>query len=104
MNRTGFNPRARWDVPIKSNNHHQDNPEILDVPIEVKAEFKGGRVFPLSFTLSNKKYPIERITYNWQVHQGQAVVHYFAVISAEVIYQISFNNTSLGWRLEKILT
>lgn len=101
MNQNSFNPQARWDrfEPDKSD----FNPDVLNERIDVLVFFKNGRIFPKNFTWKNKEYPIETITYSWQEHSGQALISYFSVLCASQMYQISFNNSTFRWQIDKII-
>ncbi len=101
MHQNSFNPKARWDrfEPDKEALH----PDVLNEQIDVLAYFKHSRIFPKSFTWNNREYPVERITYNWQERFGQALVNYFSVFCANQLYQISFNNSTFRWQIDKIL-
>ena len=52
----------------------------------------------------DKEYHVETITYNWQEHLGQALINYFSVNCAGQMYQISFNNTTFRWQIDKIIS
>jgi len=101
MHQNSFNPKARWDrfEPEQAG----FDPEILNERIEVLALFKNSRIYPKSFTWNNKEYQIDSITYNWQQHLGQALVSYFSVLCSGQIYQISFNNTTFRWQIDKLI-
>jgi hypothetical protein len=101
MNQNSFSPKARWDrfEPDKTG----FNPDALDERIDVLAYFKQARIFPKSFTWKDKEYTIETITYNWQERLGQALVNYFSVSCSGQIYQISFNNSTFHWQIDKII-
>ncbi|MFH1191235.1 MAG: hypothetical protein V1670_03455 [Candidatus Omnitrophota bacterium] len=101
MNQNSFSPKARWDrfEPDKAG----FNPDVLNERIEVLAYFKHAKIFPKSFTWKNKEYPIQTITYNWQERLGQALVNYFSVLCADQMYQISFNNSTFRWQIDKII-
>ena len=103
MKHSSFNPKARWDRHIPETKSAEPQLELLNEAIEVLALFKGGKIYPQEFNWRNTPYRITRITYNWQEHVGQALVCYFSVACGDDLYQISFNNTSLGWRLDKII-
>ncbi|MFH0856149.1 MAG: hypothetical protein V1869_06575 [Candidatus Omnitrophota bacterium] len=102
MGQNSFNPNARWDKfePDKSG----FDPDDLGERIEVLAYFKNTRIYPKTFLWNNKEYGIETITYNWQERLGQARINYFSVISAGQLYQISFNNSTFRWQIDKIIT
>jgi len=103
MKPAGFNPKARWDRNIPETENHSYAPEQLNERIEVLAYFKAGKIYPRIFIWNNKKYKIRQITYNWQERLGQGIISYFSVSAGPDLYQISFNNTSLGWRIDKII-
>ncbi len=101
MNQNSFNPRARWDrfEPEKCG----FNPDALDERIEVWAYFKNSRIYPQAFLWKNKEYKIDTLTYNWQERLGQALVNYFSVLSSGQLYQISFNNSTFRWQIDKLI-
>ena len=101
MNQNSFSPKARWDrfEPDKTG----FNPDALNERIEVWAYFKQAKIFPKSFTWNNQEYPIQTITYNWQERLGQALVNYFSVLCTGQMYQISFNNSTFHWQIDKII-
>lgn len=101
MNQNGFSPKARWDrfEPEKCG----FNPDVLNERIEVLANFKHARIFPKSFIWHGKEYVIETITYNWQERIGQALVSYFSVLCADQMYQISFDNSTFRWQIDKLI-
>jgi hypothetical protein len=101
MNQNSFNPKARWDrfEPDKAG----FNPEELAERIEVLAYFKNARIYPKAFLWSDKEYKIDTITYNWQERLGQALVNYFSVVSSGQLYQLSFNNSTFRWQIDKII-
>ena len=101
MNQNSFNPHARWDrfEPDKTG----FNPDCLEERIDVLVFFKHAKIYPKSFTWNNKEYPVEKITYNWQERFGQALVNYFSVLCIGQMYQISFNNTTFRWQIDKLI-
>ena len=101
MRPAGFNPKARWDRRIPQSPGQNLDPACINERIEVLALFRAGKIYPRLFIWNNKKYKVREITYNWRERQGQEVINYFSVATRADLYQISFNNTSLGWRLDK---
>jgi hypothetical protein len=99
MNKAGFNPQARWDIsPMpEENNSAQTN------KITVLALFKNGKIYPRAFVLNKKEYKINAINYSWKERRGQEIINYFSVKCSPDLYQISFNNTTYGWQLDKII-
>lgn len=102
MKHSGFNPKARWDRNIPEN-VNSDEPGLLNERIEVIAWFKNARIYPRIFFWNGKKYKIKKITYNWQERLGSETLAYFSVDTGSGLYQISFNNTTFGWRLDKVI-
>ena len=101
MNQNSFSPKARWDrfEPDKTG----FNPDALNERIEVLAFFKHAKIFPRSFTWNNKEYPIDKITYNWQERIGSSLINYFSVNCLGQLYQISFNNITFRWQIDKLI-
>lgn len=102
MDNRSFNPQARWDRQIPGD-VDAASPEALNAIIECLAWFRNGKIYPRLFIWNNNKYKIKKITYNWQEHSGQATISYFSVSTGTEIYQLSFNNRTFGWRLDKVI-
>ncbi|MDD4899207.1 MAG: hypothetical protein PHG68_01240 [Candidatus Omnitrophica bacterium] len=98
----GFNPKARWDRRVPGTNDIED-PTNLNETINVLAEFQHTKIYPRAFTWKNKDYKIDKITYQWQERCGREIINYFSVDTGASIYQLSFNNTSCVWKLDKII-
>ncbi|MDO8488905.1 MAG: hypothetical protein Q7S42_02180 [Candidatus Omnitrophota bacterium] len=101
MNQNSFSPKARWDR--FEPDERGFNPDCLDERIDVVALFRYAKIYPKSFTWNNKEYQIESITYNWQERLGQALINYFSVLCLGQMYQISFNNTTFRWQIDKLI-
>jgi hypothetical protein len=101
MNQNSFNPKARWDR--FEPDHAGFNPDALNERIEVLALFKNAKIFPRSFSWKNKEYPVEQINYNWQERLGSALINYFSVLASGQMYQISFNNSTFRWQIDKLI-
>ena len=99
MSQSGFNPKARWDRHIPETDN--SCPDELNERIQVLAWFKKGKISPRQFVWNDKTYKIKEITYNWQEHQGREVISCFTVSTGIDLYQISFNNTTLSWRINR---
>ena len=104
MNQNSFNPKARWDRFEPDKPAGGFNPDDLAERIEVLAYFKNAKIYPKTFLWNNKEYKIDSITYNWQERLGQALVNYFSVSCAGSMYQISFNNSTFRWQIDKIIS
>ncbi len=95
-----FNPQARWDrsLPINKSNNS------LDESIEVLTFFQYGKILPRYFQWKKKGYKIRGINYYWHERNGHQMINYFSVnTSSGDIYQISFNNKTYIWKIEKII-
>ena len=103
MSQNSFSPKARWDR-FEPETSAGFNPNALNERIEVLAFFKHAKIFPKSFNWHDKEYQIETITYNWQEHIGQALISYFSVLSAGQMYQISFDNSTFRWQIDKLIS
>ncbi|MBU1727568.1 MAG: hypothetical protein KJ880_08070 [Candidatus Omnitrophica bacterium] len=101
MKQSGFNPKARWDRHIPETDN--STPEDLNEKIDCLAYFKGGKILPQEFTWNNKTYRIQKITYAWQERLGRETINNFSVSTGPDLYQISFNNTTYGWRINKVI-
>lgn len=102
MKPRGFNPQARWDRHIPQSSASTDT-GLIDEKIEVLALFRQARIYPRLFIWREKRYRIKRLNYNWQQRRGRELINYFSVDTGSDLYQISFNNETLGWRIDKII-
>jgi hypothetical protein len=99
MSHSSFNHRARWDRHIPQTKDYQ--PDELNERIQVLVWFKNGKILPRRFIWNNKKYKVREVTYNWQERQGRETINCFSVSTGADLYQISFNNITYGWRINK---
>jgi hypothetical protein len=102
MSHSGFNPQARWDRHIPETSETYD-PGELNERIEVFAWFKNAKIYPRIFIWKAKKYKIKKVNYNWQERQGAERMSFFSVSTGTDLYQISFNNASYAWKIDKII-
>jgi hypothetical protein len=102
MQHSSFNPKARWDRHIPETKE-DPGPGILDERIEVLSWFRNGNIQPRAFIWNKKIYKIKQITYRWQERLGQAAISYFSVLTKANLYQISFNNASYSWKIDRII-
>ncbi|MDD5116621.1 MAG: DUF6504 family protein [Candidatus Omnitrophica bacterium] len=101
MNQNSFNPKARWDrfEPDKTG----FDPAMLNERIEVMVLFRNSGIFPRSFNWRGRQYRVETVIYSWQERVGQALISYFSVLSSSQLYQISFNNSTFRWQVDKLI-
>jgi len=103
MRPNSFSPKARWDRHIPETEDSHTDTNLLNEKIEVLAYFQAGKIYPRVFFWKHKKYKIKEITYNWQEHRGQELISYFSVATNPELYQLSFNNKTFGWRIDRII-
>lgn len=103
MKNSSFKPEARWDKPPMPDNSGQQDPECIDEQIEVLALFRGAKIIPQRFAWKNRDYEIRKVTYSWQERIGRETISYFSVSTGNDLYQISFNNTSYNWKIDKVI-
>ena len=102
MRYSGFDPKARWDrhIPETADGHEA---VALNQRIEVLSWFRNGRILPRLFNWNNKVYKIKEVTYRWQERRGQELISFFSVRTSANLYQISFNNTTYSWCIDKVI-
>jgi len=103
MRHSSFKPEARWDKPPMPNDADRQNPDCINEQVQVLALFKSAKILPRLFIWKNRIYKIKRVTYNWQERFGRETVSFFSVSTGTDLYQISFNNTSYIWKIDKII-
>lgn len=94
-----FNPKARWDRELP-----QDDSDLLDERISVYAFFDRGKLIPQYFIWRGNTHKIKHTTYFWQERNGKYLISFFSVDTGNDIYQLSFNNISFSWRLDKVIS
>ena len=60
------------------------------------------RVKPLKFKWSGRLIKVEEITYTWKSKDGQKNIYHFSLTDGNALYDLSFDNESLLWRLENL--
>lgn len=76
--------------------------EEIDELVEVVAVFCQGQAFPHSFKWKERKYVVEQINLEHQEKQGRSTLFCYSVSAGGNSYELSFNNESLVWKLERI--
>jgi len=96
-----FNPQARWDRNLPQEDSQK---ELLDESIAVNCLFANGRAMPRYFIWRDRLYKVKRINFLWQERQGRVVLSYFSLGTNSGIYQISFSNNTLSWKMNRIIS
>ena len=73
----------------------------IDEPIDVGAVFSKNKIKPKWFVWNNRKYEVKETTYIWHDNQGEAKFIHFAVTDGATLFELSLNQKTLAWRLEK---
>lgn len=60
------------------------------------------KIRPLRFKWSGKLFEVRDITYAWQTKEGQTRIYHFSISDGKTLYELSFDTTSLLWRIEKL--
>lgn len=60
---------------------------------------------PVKFKWHGRTYRVSEVTHSWQSRTGQSTFTHFSVTSAEssgTLYELSYNSSTMRWRLERI--
>ncbi|HUI46391.1 MAG TPA: hypothetical protein VL122_10475 [Nitrospirota bacterium] len=68
-------------------------------PISVFAEFSGGAVKPVWFSLNGRRIRVGEITLIWKTRKGSTPILHFSVTDGEGLYEIQYNTGTFSWRL-----
>ena len=60
------------------------------------------RIRPVKFRWSGRTFEVKEITYVWKTNEGQSLIHHFSVTGGKTLYELTFDTTSLIWRLEGV--
>jgi hypothetical protein len=96
-----FNPQARWDRNLPQ---EETAPELINEPIDMTCLFSKGKALPRYFIWKKRLYRIKKVNFFWQERQGRATLSYFSLETNSGIYQVSFSNISLSWKMNKIIS
>jgi hypothetical protein len=77
----------------------------LSEPIEVVALFEKGKMKPMRFRWREKNFEIEQVHGSWENRVGKYKKIHFAVVdSASNLFEISYDERKMSWRLEGVET
>jgi hypothetical protein len=60
------------------------------------------KIRPVRFKWSGKLREVKDITYSWTTKEGQSRIYHFSISDGKTLYELSFDTSSLLWRLEKL--
>jgi hypothetical protein len=75
-------------------------PVEIDESIEVGAVFSRGGVKPSWFVWRGRQVRVRETAFTWKTREGSASILHFSVTDGQGLYEICFNQASLGWRLQ----
>ena len=62
------------------------------------------RIKPLSFTWSGRTIEVKEVTYTWKTKVGQKDLHHFSVTDGGTLFELTFDSSSLLWKIESVVT
>jgi hypothetical protein len=74
----------------------------VDETVEVVAVFKKDRALPVLLRWGGREYKIKSIDFVHKTHEGETLIHRFAVSDSSNSFKLSFNTASLRWNLEQV--
>lgn len=60
------------------------------------------KIKPVRFTWSNRTVQVREVTYFWKAKEGAREIYHFSVTDGKTLFELTFDNLSLVWRLEHI--
>ncbi len=60
------------------------------------------KIRPVRFRWNQKLFEVKDVTYSWQTKEGQTRLYHFSISDGKTLYELSFDTTSLLWRIEKV--
>lgn len=60
------------------------------------------KIRPVRFKWSGRLFEVKDITYAWQTKEGLTKFYHFSVSDGKTLYELSFDTTSLLWRIDKL--
>ena len=60
------------------------------------------KIKPVRFKWSGRLREVKDITYSWTTKEGQSKIYHFSISDGTTLYELSFDTSSLLWRLEKL--
>ncbi len=73
----------------------------LQEPIKVIAVFDNG-VRPVKFRWNGRVYPVKEITYTWRTRHGHTSIVHFSVTDGTTLFELSYNPSTMVWRIEQV--
>ena len=77
--------------------------EEFDEPIQVRADFGGGKITPLKFKWNGRVYDICQVNMRWPERDGRHPKRCFSVQCGDDTYHLVLKTDDLTWRLRKVI-
>lgn len=74
---------------------------VINEKIKVGAVFDDNKIKPKWFVRNGRKYIISEITYTWRTKNGEEQIIHFSATDGSTLFEISYNQKTLKWCLEK---
>ncbi len=74
---------------------------VINEKIKVGAVFSKNRIEPKWFKWKERKVDVKTVSYCWNTAEGAAMILHFSVSGDGGYYELSFNQKTLEWMLEK---
>lgn len=75
---------------------------VIEQSVKVGAVFDGAQLRPKWFIWKNMRREIKGVNYKWESKTGNTLLSHFSVYDGSAHYLLSFNHTTLEWKLEKL--
>jgi hypothetical protein len=75
--------------------------EAISVMVSFGAPYK---MKPVRFSWSGRSIEVKEITYTWKSREGQKDIYHFSISDGATLFELTFDTTSLLWRLESLET
>ena len=69
--------------------------------VKVGVVFAAGEAAPKWFLWRKKKIDVSEVTYTWRTAEGESVLVHYSVSGEGGLYELSYNQRSMDWMLEK---
>jgi hypothetical protein len=74
---------------------------VIEEKIKTGVIFSKNRIYPKWFMWRERKIDVTEVTYMWNTAEGNAMIIHFSAVGAGGYYELSFNQKTLEWKLEK---
>ena len=75
--------------------------ENINESIDVGAVFGKNKIKPKWFVWNGRKIDVKEVTYAWKAREGDAIIQYFAVTDGATSFELSLNQKTMQWMLNK---